>query len=358
MRAITFYKYGPPEVLGLEEVPRPVPRDDEVLIRIRAATVASADCELRGFSFIPWLWIPVRLMFGVFGPRRPILGQEMAGDIEAVGTDVSRFKVGDSVYAPLDRFGAHAEYVCVPAGSAMAIKPDNVSYEDAACVTAFGLNALHFIRQASIETGSKILINGAGGSIGTIAVQLAKYYGAEVTAVDSAGKLEMLRSIGADHVIDYGREDFTGSGVIYDVVLDVAGKSPYARSLASLTPTGRYVLANPRLLSMLRGLWTSARSSRKVLFEFAANKAEALVVLGDLLQAGAIKAVIDRRYALEDMVEAHRYIETGEKKGNVVVTIAPAPRISPHPVPLTETPRPRPPRRGPDEGAGRPQASG
>ena len=322
MKAIVFTKYGPPDVLQFKEIPKPAPRNSEVLIKIHAATVATADCEVRSFTFPLWLWLPVRIMIGVFKPRIQILGQELAGEIEAVGKDVRGFKRGDQVFAAINGFGAHAEYICLPGSSAIAPKPANMSYEEAACVTAFALNALHFIRKADIEDGQKVLINGAGGSIGTIAVQLAKRLGAEVTAVDSADKLDMLRSIGADHVMDYAQEDFTENGETYDVILDVIGKSSFSSSIRSLKQSGRYVLANPRTLSsILRGLWTSWTSSRKVLFEFASCKAEDLIFLKDLIEAGKLKPVIDRRYKLEQAAEAHRYVEQGLKKGNVVITI-------------------------------------
>ena len=321
MKAIVFTEYGPPDVLQLKEVQRPTPKDDEVLIKIRAATVAAADCEVRSFTFPLWLWLPMRIMFGVFKPRIQVLGQELAGEIEAVGKDVKRFEKGDQIFAPINGFGAHAEYICLPSSGAIATKPANMSYEEAACVTVFGLNALHFIRKANIESGEKVLVNGAGGSIGTIAVQLAKHFGAEATGVDSTGKLDMLRSIGADQVIDYTQEDFTKNGVTYDVILDVFGKSSFSHSLRSLNENGRYILANPRLLSMVRGLWTSKTSSKKVLFEFASYKSEDLNFLKELLEAGEIKPVIDRAYPLERIAEAHRYVESGQKKGNVVITI-------------------------------------
>ena len=321
MKAIVFTKYGPPDVLQLKEVEKPTPKDDEVLIKIRAATVATADCEVRSFTFPLWLWLPMRIMFGVMKPRIRILGQELAGEIEAVGKDVKRFKKGDQVFAPINGFGAHAQYICLPGSAAMATKPTNMSYEEAASVTVFALNALHFIRKANIESGQKVLINGAGGSIGTIAVQLAKHFGAEVTAVDSAGKLDMLRSIGADHVIDYTREDFTKNGETYNVIFDVVGKSSFSRSVRSLKQNGRYLLANPRLLPMVRGLWTSMISSKKVIFKFASYKTEDLIFLKELIEAGKIKSVIDKRYPLEQMAEAHRYVDTGHKKGNVVITV-------------------------------------
>jgi len=321
MKAIVFTKYGPPDVLQLKDVEKPTPKDDEVLIKIHAATVATADCELRSFTFTLWLWLPLRIMFGVIKPRIRILGQELAGEIEAVGKNVKGFEKGDQVFAPINGFGAHAEYICLSGSAAMATKPTNMSYEEAASVTVFALNALHFIRKANIESGQKVIINGAGGSIGTIAVQLAKHFGAEVTAVDSAGKLDMLRSIGADHVIDYAQEDFTKNGETYDVILDVVGKSSFSPSMRSLRKNGRYVLANPRLLPILRGLWTSNTSSKKVLFEFASYKSEDLIFLRDLIQAGKIKSVIDRSYPLEQVAEAHRYVDSGQKMGNVVITI-------------------------------------
>ncbi len=323
MKAIVFRKYGSPDVLRVEEVEKPAPEDDEVLIKIYAATVATADCEARSFTFPAWFWLPLRLMFGVLRPRKPIqiLGQELAGEIESVGKDVTKFKKGDQIFAAIQGFGAHAEYKCLPEGGAIATKPANMSYEEAVTFTVFALNALHFIRKAALEGGQKILINGAGSSIGTTAVQLAKYYGAEVTAVDSAGKLDMLRSIGANHVIDYAQEDFTRNGVVYDVILDVIGKSSYSRSIKTLAPDGRYIMANPKALPMLRGLWTNRTSTRKVMFELAREKAEDLLFLKELIEAGALKAVIDRRYSMDEIVEAHRYVASGQKKGHVVLSV-------------------------------------
>lgn len=321
MKAIVFTRYGPPDVLHLEEVKKPSPKDDEVLIKIYAATVSTADCEIRSFTLPLWLWLPSRIMFGVFKPRIQTLGQELAGKIEAVGKDVKGFMKGDEVFAPANGFGAHAEYIRLPASGAMAIKPAGMSYEEAACITVFGLNALHFIRKADIRSGEKVLINGAGGSIGTIAVQLARHLGAEVTAVDSIEKLDMLRSIGADYVIDYAQEDFTRRGETWDVILDVYGKSSFSRSLKSLNESGRYVLVNPRLLPMLRAPWTSRISSKKVLFEFAGYRSEDLNFLKDLVEARKVTPVIDRCYPLGQFAEAHSYVETGHKKGNVVLTM-------------------------------------
>lgn len=326
MKAVLFYKYGPPEVLTIEDVEKPAPRDDEVLVRVRAATVASADCEARSFKFPAWLWLPLRLAFGVFRPRSliRILGQELAGDVEAVGKSVKAFKPGDKVFAAIAGFGAHAEYKCLPADGPIAILPAGAAYEEAVTFTAFALNALHFIRKAALAPGRKILINGAGGSIGTTAVQLAKRDGAEVTAVDRADKLDMLRSIGADHVMDYEKEDFTKSGVVYDVILDVIGKSPFSRSMRSLSADGRYIFANPKALPMLRGLWANRKGGRRVLFQLARETKEDLLFLKGLIEAGALRAVIDRRYPMEDVVEAHRYVESGRRKGNVILQISDA----------------------------------
>jgi len=323
MKAVVFRKYGPPDVLRLEEVPKPAPKDDEVLIRIHAATVATADCEVRSFTFPLWLRLPLRLMFGVFRPKESvrILGQELAGEIEAVGEDVRRFRAGDRVFAALGGFGAHAEYKCLRADGAIATMPANLSHDEAATFTAFALNALHFVRKAELRPGQRILINGAGGGIGTTAVQLARHFGAEVTAVDGAGKLELLRRLGARHVIDYAREDFTENGVAYDAILDVIGTSSFSKSMRALTENGRYLLANPRVLPMLRGLWANRTSSRTVVFEFARETSEDLVFLRELVEAGALEAVIDRRYPMERIVEAHRYVASGRKKGHVVLVV-------------------------------------
>ena len=322
MKAIVYHKYGSPEVLNLEEVPKPTPKDDEVLIRIHAATVTAGDCEARSFTFPIWFWLPLRIMMGLSKPRSPILGQELSGEIESVGKDVKLFSKGDKVFAPTDlSFGSYAEYKCMREEKTLAIKPVNMTYEEAAAVPIGGLNALHFLRKANIQSGEKVLINGASGNIGIFAVQLAKYFGAEVTGVDSTGKLDTLRSIGADHVVDYTQEDFTKNGETYNVIFDVVGRSSFSRSVRSLKQNGRYLLANPRLLPMIRGLWTSMISGKKVIFEFASYKTEDLVFLRELIEAGKMKSVIDRRYPLEQVPEAHRYVDKGNKKGNVVITV-------------------------------------
>ena len=312
MKAIVWTEYGSPEVLQLTEVATPTPQDNEVLIRIHATTVTAGDCEQRSLKLQLWLALPMRAYVGLIRPTRiTILGMELAGEIVFAATGFARM-------------GTYAEYICLPEDpedGALALKPASMTYEEAAAVPVGGLEALHFLRQVAIQSGQKVLINGAGGTIGTFAVQLAKYFGAEVTGVDSRGKLDMLRSIGTDQVIDYKKEDFAESGEIYDVIFDTVGKSSYSRSIASLKKTGFYLLANPGLSQMARGRWTSRTSSKKVIFGAAHLKTEDLLFLKKLIEAGKLKSVIDRRYPLEQIVEAHRYVETGQKQGHVVITV-------------------------------------
>jgi NADPH:quinone reductase-like Zn-dependent oxidoreductase len=322
MKAIVYRKYGPPDVLTLEEVEKPTPRDDEVLIRIHATTATAGDCEIRSFKIPILFWLPFRIYMGLRKPRKKVLGQEFAGEIESVGSAVTQFQKGDQVFGATGMsFGAYAEYVCLPSRYPMAVKPANMTYEEAASVPVGGLNAWHFLRRANIQRGQNVLINGAAGSIGTFAVQIAKSFGAEVTGVDSTPKLDMLRSIGADHVIDYTQEDFTKNGESYDVVFDVVGKSSFSRSLGSLKKDGRYLIANAGLSRIVRGRWTSMRTGKKVMTGSASYRTEDLILLKELVEAGTIRSVIDRRYPLEQAVEAHRYVETGHKKGNVVLTL-------------------------------------
>lgn len=327
MKAIVWTQYGSPDALQLREVEKPAPQANEVLIRIVATTVTTGDCEMRGLSGLLWYTLPMRAYVGLRAPKRiTILGMELAGEIEAVGKDVKRFRPGDQVFASTGfvSLGTYAEYKClpeVPEGGVLAIKPANMTYAQAAAVPVGGLEALHFLRQGNVQTGQHVLINGAGGTIGTFAVQLAKHLGAEVTGVDSTGKLDMLRSLGADHVIDYTRQDYTQSGETYDVILDVIGKSSFSGALKSLKQNGRFLLANPRLSQMVRGQWTSMTSSKKVLFGTASHTKEDLVFLKELIEAGKIISVIDRCYLLEQTAEAHRYVETGQKKGHVVITV-------------------------------------
>jgi NADPH:quinone reductase-like Zn-dependent oxidoreductase len=327
MKAIICTKWGPPEVLQLQEVEKPIPKDNEVLVRVYATTASAGDCELRGLKQPLFLQLLMRLGFGFRGPRNKILGQELAGEIESVGKDVKLFNEGDQVIAHVGfGMGAYAEYICLPVESegaegVLASKPSVMTYEEAAAVPLGGLEALHYLRQANIHRGQEVLINGAGGCIGTIGIQLAKYYEAEVTAVDSTRKLDMLRSIGADHVIDYTQEDFTQSGKTYDVIFDVVGKSPFSRSERALKQNGIYLSANPDPSKMFLGQRTTSGSRRKIEGGNVSYQPEDLYFLKELIEAGKIKTVIDRTYPLEEIVEAHRYVEAGGKLGNVVITV-------------------------------------
>ena len=329
MKAIVWTKYGPPDVLELREVEKPTPKDNEVLIKIYATTVTAGDTEIRSLKFPIYLSLPMRIWLGFRKPtRNPIPGTELAGEIEAVGKDVKLFKEGDQVFGSAGLgFGANAEYICLPEEpkemeGGVVIKPANMTYEEAAAVPFGGREALHFLRKGNTQSGQNILINGAGGSIGTFAVQLAKYFGAEVTAVDSTGKLDMLRSIGAEQVIDYTQEDFTKSGETYDIIFDVVGKISFSRSARSIKKSGTYLLANPGPSQIVQGLWTRMTSSKKVIMQTASGTTEDLTFLRGLIEAGKIKTVIDRRYPLEQVPEAHRYVETGAKKGNLAITVA------------------------------------
>jgi NADPH:quinone reductase-like Zn-dependent oxidoreductase len=328
MRAIVWTAYGPPDVLQIQEVATPTPKEDEVLIRIYATTVTTGDCEQRSLQLPVWQALPMRTYVGLKRPERiRILGMELAGEIESVGKDVKRFEKGDQVFAATGfvGMGTCAEYICLPEepeDGALAIKPTNLTYEEAAAVPVGGLEALCFLRQGKVQRGQKVLINGAGGTIGPFAVQLAKHFGAEVTAVDSTAKLEMLRSIGADQVIDYTQEDFADSGDTYDLILDVVGKSPFSGSMRSLKQNGRHLIADPGPSQMARGRWTSGTSSKRVIAGNVSYRTEDLIYLKELIEAGKLKPVIDRTYTLEQTAEAHRYVETGLKVGNVVITVA------------------------------------
>jgi NADPH:quinone reductase-like Zn-dependent oxidoreductase len=322
MNAIVWTKYGPPDVLQSKEVEKPTPKDNEVLIKVYAATVTAGDCEMRRFDLPAWIWIPIRLYMGLRKPRIKILGQELAGEVDSVGNKVTQFKKGDPVFAATEmRFGSYAEYACLPDTYSIAIKPTSMTYEEAATIPTGGLNALHFLRSGNIRSGQKVLINGAGGSIGTYAVQIAKSFGAHVTCVDSNSKLDMLRSIGTDQVIDYTKEDFTKNGETYDIIIDVVGKTSFSRTVRSLSQNGYYILGNPRLGGMIRGLWISITTSKKVISKLASYKPEDLIYLKELIEEGKIKSVIDKKYPLEKVAEAHRYVETGQKTGNVVIAI-------------------------------------
>lgn len=324
MKAIIYKKYGPPEVLQLQEVPKPYPADNEILIHIKATTVNTGDCELRGFKFtMPKIFLPLmRLAFGVFKPRKSIPGFQFSGIVESVGKKVTRFKTGDAVFGITGlRLGSFAEYVCLPASYAITLKPDNLSFAEAAALP-MAVDGLHFLRKAQLQKGEKLLILGAGGSIGTFALQIANHWGAEVTCVDSSAKLDMLRLAGAAFVMDYTQEDFTRNGCKYDVIFDVVGTSPYKESLRSLNYNGRYIIANVRKVSTIFNAYVSSLTSdKKVILELAKHTIQDLDYLKKLSTEGALKPVIDKLFPLEETVEAHRYVESGMKKGNIVITI-------------------------------------
>jgi NADPH:quinone reductase-like Zn-dependent oxidoreductase len=310
MKAIVYTQFGPPEVLHLQEVEKPTPKNNEALIKIYATTVVKEDPD----------WRASRGFNGFLKPRNPILGQELAGEVDAIGRDVTRFRRGDRVFG-IGAFGAYAEYKCMPEDGALAIKPVNMSYEDAASVPNGALTALTFLRdKGNIHSGQTVLIYGASGSVGAAAVQLAKCFGAEVIGVCSTANLDMVKSLGADQVIDYTQEDFTENGKTYDLIFDTVGKRSFSACKGSLTDKGIYLAAVPTPLIMLQALWSAKSGGKKVRFAAAglrpaSEKIRDLVFLKELVEAGKIKAVIDRCYPLEQIAEAHRYVEKGHKKG-------------------------------------------
>ncbi|MCL5736134.1 MAG: NAD(P)-dependent alcohol dehydrogenase [Actinobacteria bacterium] len=322
MKAIVYTQYGPPEVLRLAEVEKPVPRDNEVLIRVHATTVSAADFRCRSFTVPLSFWIPARLSLGILKPRRPILGGELAGEVEETGKDVTRFKKGDQVFAAtIMGPGAYAEYTCLPETGVIAPKPTNMTYEEAAAVPIGARAALHFLRKGSIENGQKVLVYGASGSVGTFAVQLAKYYGAEVTGVCSGSNLELVKSLGADAVIDYTKEDFAAEGKIYDVIFVAVDKGSFSDCMRALKAKGIYLNVTTPVRT-LRMRWAALTSGRKIFTgEHPSEKADDLVFLKGLIEQGALRSAIDRRYPLDQIAEAHRCVDQGHKKGNVVITI-------------------------------------
>ena len=318
MKVVVYTKYGSPEVLQLKEVGKPTPKANEVLIRIYATSVTSGDVRMRKAD--PWI---VRLMLGLIRPKKPVLGVVLAGEIEAVGKDVTLFKEGDSVYGmTIKHFGAYAEYKCLPEDGVLALKPVGLTYKEAAAMPFGDTTALHFLKKVKIKAGQKILIYGASGAVGTSAVQLSKYFGAEVTGICSTANAAMVKSLGAHNIIDYTKEDFSKNGELYDIIFDAVGKSPFSGSIKSLKKKGYYLrVVHMALPPVIRGLWISFTSGKKVIGGVANVKAENLVFLNSLIEAGQLKPVIDKTYPLEEIVEAHKYVEQGHKKGNVVIVL-------------------------------------
>lgn len=315
MKAIVYTQYGPPEVLQLKEVEKPVPKDNEILIKIKATAVNSGDLRLRKAD--PFA---VRFFFGLTKPKKNILGGVLSGEVEATGNAVKLFKVGDQVFGTTGMsFGAYAEYKCLPESAVLAIKPNNMTYEEATVIPFGGTTALFFIKKANIQSGQKVLINGASGAVGTAAIQLAKYFGAHVTGVCSTANIELVKSLGADAVVDYTKEDFTKNGKMYDVIFDTVDKISFSNSLRTLNKKGILILGASGLSGMLQGLWTSMTSSKKVITGMISEKVEDINFLKGLIEQGKIKAVIDRTYPLAQMAEAHAYVEKGHKKGNVAI---------------------------------------
>jgi NADPH:quinone reductase-like Zn-dependent oxidoreductase len=319
VKAVVHDRYGPPEVLRLADVERPVPADDELLVRIHATTVNRTDCHIRRAQ--PFVW---RFFAGLLRPKRKILGIELAGEVEAVGSSVTGFAVGDHVFG-VKSFGAHAEYACVRASGPVAHKPAGMTFEEAAAVCDGAIQALGHLRKAGVREGTRLLVYGASGSCGTAAVQLARHFGAHVTAVCNTKNVELVRSLGADEVIDYQQEDFTKNGKTYDVILDAVGKHSYRRCRHSLEPDGVFGATELGFMWHAPLLALVTRSgSKRVVFAMARLTKQDVLFLKELIEAGEYRAVIDRSYPLEDVVEATRYVETGQKTGNVVLTVGPA----------------------------------
>ena len=328
MKAAVYTRYGPPDVVQIKDIEKPVPRDNEVLVRIHATTVCAADWRMRKAD--PFL---IRFMAGLRGPKKKmqVLGMEFAGTVESVGKAVTRFGEGDQVFGSGGfTFGAHAEHTCLLEHGVLAIKPGNMSLEESAAVLFGGVSALYFMRKAKIQAGQKVLIYGASGSVGVFAVQLAKHFGAHVTGVCSTANLDLVKSLGADEVVDYTREDFSRGGRVYDIVFDTVGKSGFSRTLTALKRGGFYVRVGGSggvlslLGDMLRGMWISMTGAAKVITGVARGAAEAQSVLKELIEAGKLRTVIDRRYSLDQIADAHRYAEAGHKKGHVVILVEPS----------------------------------
>lgn len=322
MKAVTYAKYGSPDVLEIKELSKPVPKNNEVLIKTIATTVTSGDRRVRSLDVPFGFGLISRLVFGISGPKQPILGTELAGTIEAVGKDVTKFNIGDSVFAFNGvTMGCHAEYKCIPEDGSISLKPENLTFDEAAALSFGGTSALDFFRRGNLRSGDKVLINGASGSVGTAAVQLAKHFGAEVTGVCSTPNVELVKTLGAAYVIDYTKEDFTQNGETYDIIVDTVGTAQYNTSKDSLKDDGRLLLVFGELPDMLRIPWVLLTSSKKIIAGPANANGNDLRFLAKLAEAGEYKPVIDRRYPLEEISEAHRYVDAGHKKGNVIVNL-------------------------------------
>lgn len=331
MKAIVYIEYGPPDVLQLKEVAKPMPKDDEVLIKVYATTVNYGDLLARNFKNVsprefnmPFLfWLLARLDFGFNKPRKTILGNQFAGEIESVGRNVHRFSKGDPVFGYRGQsMGVYAEYVCMPENGVLAIKPTNMTFEEAAVVPYGAIMALNLLKKVNLQQGQKILINGASGGIGSAAVQIAKYFGADVTGVCSTPRVEFVKSLGADKVVDYTKEDFTKNGETYDVIFDILGKSSFSRCENSLTQNGQYLLASFKLPQLLQMARTSLTGTKKVICALASESIKDLIFIKQLVEAGKIKTIIDKRYPFAQTAEAHRYMEEGRQQGTVVINVS------------------------------------
>jgi NADPH:quinone reductase-like Zn-dependent oxidoreductase len=323
MKAITYNRYGPPEVLQIQEVPQPVAQDDEVLIQVKAVEVTKSDCEMRSFRYaVKWFWVPLRIALGVRRPRRQILGIYFSGEIVSAGASVTRFSVGDAVFGASGfRLGAYGEYLALPESYTIVTKPRNMDHADAAAVPLGGLNALHFMRRAAIRPGERVLVNGAGGSIGLHAIQIAKAMGADVTAVDHTIKEASLLRFGADRFIDYTKSDFAADGRRYDVVFDMVPQSSYSDCIRILNPGGRYLCGNPRLSVMIRSLFTSWLTDKSASFAFATESMGELETLKQMIEDGEIRSIVDKIYPMDEAAAAHRRVETEQRLGAVVISI-------------------------------------
>lgn len=322
MKAVAATAYGSPDVLRIVDVQKPVPRAHEVLIKVRATTVTAGDWRIRSLTVPRGFKLLTRLLFGLTRPRQPILGTELAGEIEAVGESVTRFEVGDAVFAYSDaRMGGHAEYKTMPEDGAVAHKPSTLTFEEAAALSFGGVTALQFLRRGRVREGEAVLVNGASGGVGTAAVQLARYFGARVTGVCSTGNVELVTALGAHRVVDYTSEDVTEAGETYDVIVDTAGTLPYARSEPLLRDGGRLLLVLGSLADMLRAPWVALTSTKRIVAGAATGRREDVELLAALAEAGPFAPVIDRRYPLEQIAEAHRYVDRGHKRGNVVISV-------------------------------------